>query len=103
MRDPAPGWPVSGAPTMAAMAGVSTVAAALRARLGPAAAKVPTAAMPDLVFRGLAAVSPQMKGLLPLLGRTQAFSHDKARRLLGYAPRPPRDTVADCGASLVEG
>lgn len=79
------------------------VAATLKERLGPAAAKVPTAAMPDLVARGLAAVSPQMKGLLPLLGRTQTFSDDKATRVLGYAPRAPRDTVADCGASLIAG
>jgi dihydroflavonol-4-reductase len=77
------------------------VAKALKARLGPAAAKVPTAAMPDLVFRGLAAVSPEMKGLLPLLGRTQKFSHEKASRVLGYAPRPAAETVGDCGASLV--
>jgi nucleoside-diphosphate-sugar epimerase len=77
------------------------VAAALKVRLGAAAAKVPTANMPDLVFRGLAAVSPQMKQLLPLLGRTQKFSHDKASRVLGYAPRPAAETVGDCGASLV--
>lgn len=76
------------------------VAATLKARLGAQAAKVPTAAMPDLVARGLAAVSPQMKAMLPLLGRTQKFSTDKARAMLGYAPRPPEDTVADCGASL---
>ncbi|HUO11308.1 MAG TPA: NAD-dependent epimerase/dehydratase family protein, partial [Caulobacteraceae bacterium] len=77
------------------------VAQTLRKRLGPAAAKVPTANMPDVVARGLAVASPQMKALLPLLGRTQKFSADKARRVLGYAPRPARDTVADTGASLV--
>jgi nucleoside-diphosphate-sugar epimerase len=76
------------------------VAATLKDRLGAQAAKVPTAAMPDLVARGMAAVSPQMKATLPLLGRTQKFSTEKARRVLGYAPRPPQDTVADCGASL---
>ena len=73
----------------------------LRERLGADAAKVPTASMPDLVAKGLAAVNPQMKALLPLLGRTQAFSADKARRILGYEPRPAADTVAECGASLV--
>jgi dihydroflavonol-4-reductase len=41
-----------------------------------------------------------MKALLPLLGRTQKFSTDKARSVLGYTPRPAADTVADCGASL---
>ena len=77
------------------------VAATLKARLGERAAKVPTANMPDLVARGLALASPQMKALLPLLGRTQAFSTEKARRMLGFAPRPAADTVADCGASLL--
>jgi hypothetical protein len=42
------------------------------------------------------------KAMLPLLGRTQAFSTEKARRLLGFAPRPAADTVADCGASQSE-
>ena len=58
--------------------------------------------MPDLIARGLAAVSPQMKALLPLLGRTQAFSTAKAREVLGFAPRPAEDTIAGCGASLVD-
>jgi dihydroflavonol-4-reductase len=79
------------------------VAAALRARLGDRAAKVPTAALPDLAARALAAVSPEMKAMLPLLGRTQAFSTERARRLLGYAPRPAVDTVADCAESLLAG
>lgn len=76
------------------------MAEALRAGLGEAAAKVPTAKMPDLVFKGLAAVQPQMKALLPLLGRTQKFSTDKARRILGYDPIPARQVVVDTGASL---
>jgi nucleoside-diphosphate-sugar epimerase len=78
------------------------VAMALKARLGAKAAKVPTASMPDLVARGLAAASPQMKALLPLLGRTQAFSTRKAREVLGFAPRSAEETVGDCGASLVD-
>ena len=78
------------------------IAKTLRARLGPAASKVPTANMPDLVAKGIAAINPQMRMLLPLLGmRTQIFSSDKARRLLWFAPRPAEDTVADCGASLM--
>lgn len=78
------------------------VAQALKAGLGAKAAKVPTRGMPDIAFKALAVASPQMKALLPLLGRTQRFSTDKARRVLGYAPRPARDTVIDCGASLVD-
>ncbi|PZQ62275.1 MAG: epimerase [Phenylobacterium zucineum] len=78
------------------------VADVLRRSLGERAAKVPKADMPDIVAKGLALASPQMKSLLPLLGRTQKFSAEKAARVLGYAPRPAADTIADCGASLVD-
>lgn len=78
------------------------MAQALRSRLGERARKVPTRGMPDVAFKALAMASPQMKALLPLLGRTQEFSTEKARRVLGYAPRPSQDTVADCGASLLD-
>ena len=73
----------------------------LKARLGASAAKVPTAAMPDFAARALAAVSPQMKAMLPLLGRTQAFSTARAQQALGWAPRPAADTIADTAASLL--
>ncbi len=77
------------------------VAQALRARLGARAARVPTTPLPDWAARFLAAgFSARMRELLPLLGRTQKFSSEKARRVLGFAPRPAADTVADCGASL---
>jgi nucleoside-diphosphate-sugar epimerase len=78
------------------------LAATLKRRLGAAAAKVPTVNMPDLAFKAAAAVSPQMKSLLPLLGRTQKFTNEKARRVLGYAPRTAEETIADTGASLVD-
>ncbi|WP_374345291.1 NAD-dependent epimerase/dehydratase family protein [Phenylobacterium sp.] len=77
------------------------VADTLRDRLGAGAAKVPTARMPDVVARTLGLVSPQMKALMPLLGRTQAFSSEAAAQVIGWSPRPARDTVADCGASLL--
>lgn len=76
------------------------VAQVLRARLGERARVVPTTPLPDWAARLLAKVSPQMRELLPLLGRTQTFSSGKAERVLGFTPRPPADTIADCGASL---
>lgn len=79
------------------------VADTLRQRLGTGASKVPTARMPDFVTRLLALRSAQMKSLLPLLGRTQPFSSEKAKAVLGFAPRPPQDTVTDCAASLLAG
>lgn len=76
------------------------VARVLHQRLGARATGVPTTSLPDWAARTLAAFSPRMRELLPLLGRTQKFSTEKARRVLGFAPRPAADTVAECGASL---
>jgi len=76
------------------------VAAILRQRLGARAAKVPRHGLPDGLVRLIARFNPRLKELLPLLGRTQKFSADKARRMLGYAPRPAADTIAACGESL---
>jgi len=77
------------------------IALLLRHELGERARQVPMRALPDWAARLLARVSPQMRELLPLLGRTQAFSRDKAVRLLGFAPRPPGETVRDCATSLL--
>jgi nucleoside-diphosphate-sugar epimerase len=79
----------------------SDMADALRAGLGADAAKVPKAKMPDVVFKGIAAVQPEMKALLPLLGRTTVFSSQAARDTLGFAPRPGAQTVVDSGAALI--
>lgn len=76
------------------------VARILRHRLGARAAKVPRHGLPDWLVRLLANFQPRLKELLPLLGRTQKFSADKARAVLGYSPRPPADTIVDCGASV---
>lgn len=78
------------------------MAQALRDRLGEAAAAVPTQGLPDDVFRAMAETAPQMKALLPLLGRTQKFSRQAAEQVLGFQPRSPQDTVADTGASLLD-
>lgn len=77
------------------------VARILREGLGEAGAKVPARAMPDLVARLVGLFNPQMRAMLPLLGRTQPFSTAAARETLGFAPRPPAETVVDCGKSLV--
>ena len=78
------------------------VARILRDRLGERAAGVTTADLPDAVARELATTNAEMRELLPLLGRTQPFSTEKARRMLGFSPRPAADTLADCGASLLD-
>jgi dihydroflavonol-4-reductase len=80
---------------------LSDIARTLRERLGDRAAKVPTRGVPDGVVRLLARVVPPLRTLTPLLGRDLAFDASKARRVLGFAPRPAASTVVDCAESLL--
>lgn len=77
------------------------VAAVLRAGLGAQARRVPMRALPDALIRMLAWFLPHLKLMTPLLGRKNAVSSQKARDLLGFAPRPAAVTVVDCARSLL--
>ncbi|GAA5186953.1 aldehyde reductase [Rugosimonospora acidiphila] len=79
---------------------LSEIAETLRSRLGDRAARVPTRGVPDVAVRALARFVPALRTLTPLLGRELAFSSAKARRVLGFSPRPAAETVVDCAESL---
>jgi dihydroflavonol-4-reductase len=57
--------------------------------------------LPDLLVRALAVVTPDLRSITPLLGQKRLFSSAKARRMLGFAPRPATTTVIDCAESLL--
>jgi dihydroflavonol-4-reductase len=76
------------------------IANTLRLQLGSAAANVPTRHLPNLVVRLLLPFMPNLKGLAPLLGRRFPLTSQKARTVLGFAPRPAATTVVDCAKSL---
>jgi nucleoside-diphosphate-sugar epimerase len=74
---------------------LSEIAGTLRSRLGERAAKVPTRGVPDFLVRLLARFVPPLRTLTPLLGRQLTFSSAKARRVLGFSPRPVEETIVD--------
>ena len=39
---------------------------------------------------------------LGYIGRRELVSHERAHNLLGWSPRPLRDTLVDMGHSLIE-
>ncbi|CDG83531.1 SDR family oxidoreductase [Janthinobacterium agaricidamnosum] len=78
------------------------IAGTLRSRLGTQAAKVPTRRMPDFALRLLSLFDPSLKVVTPGLGRKHSFNAAKARRVLGWTPRPAATTVLDCANSLIE-
>lgn len=80
------------------MADISRI---LREALGPAAGKVPTRAVPDFVLRVMSLIDPSVRFLTPSLGRKHVHSTAKARRVLGWQPRPVTETLVDCAKSLI--
>ncbi|OLR93174.1 NAD-dependent epimerase/dehydratase family protein [Actinokineospora bangkokensis] len=77
------------------------IGALLRARLGDAAAKVPTRTLPDFAVRLGARFSPRLRQAVPDLGYARRTSNDKARRLLGWHPGDPGDAIIAAAESLV--
>jgi nucleoside-diphosphate-sugar epimerase len=82
---------------------MAEVAAMLQAELGDQAARVPTRRLPGLIVRLLLPFMPHLRSLAPLLGRKFELTTQKARDVLGFAPRPAIATIADCGRSLLRG
>lgn len=80
---------------------MAAMADALRAGLGERGAKVPTRRLPDVLVRTLALFNPQMRMLVRDLGKRNPVTSEKARRLLGFAPRPAATTVVECAESLL--
>jgi dihydroflavonol-4-reductase len=79
------------------------IARTLRSKLGSHAAKTPTRRLPDFVVRLMLPFMPHLRTLAPLLGRKFALTPEKARRVLGFSPRPATTTVIDCAESLIGG
>lgn len=77
------------------------VAAILRERFGERAAKVARRVLPNFLVRLLARFRPRLRMLIAELGRRNAVTSDKARRVLGFAPRPAAETLVDCAESLI--
>jgi nucleoside-diphosphate-sugar epimerase len=77
------------------------MARALKRRLGAAARRVPTLQLPNFMVRLAALRDPSVKQILPELGRRKNATSEKARRVLGWTPRPPEDALVATAESLL--
>ena len=77
------------------------IAEALRHTFGHEAERVPTLELPEAAVREAARTDPGLREILPALGRRSVHSTDKARRVLGWQPRPATDTVVDAARSIL--
>jgi dihydroflavonol-4-reductase len=78
------------------------VAKCLRRELGQAAAKAPAHQLPDLAVRALASTSPQMRQIVPQLGKRRPSSNAKARNILGWRPRANEEVIVATALSLID-
>jgi dihydroflavonol-4-reductase len=80
---------------------LADVAAVLRAELGAAAAKVPRRQAPNTLVRLIATLDPSVRSVIAELGQRVDYSTEKAQSLLGWKPRPARESVLDCARGIL--
>ncbi len=80
---------------------VLEIAKVLKARMGASAARVPTFQLPNWLVRVAAMRDPAVRQIVPELGKTRNATNEKARRLLGWAPRSNEDSIVATAESLV--
>ena len=81
---------------------MAEMARVLRDGLGADGRRVSTRPVPDVVVRFAARFADRsLREITPALGRRNRHTTEKARRLLGWSPRPARETVLDCARSLI--
>jgi dihydroflavonol-4-reductase len=73
----------------------------LKRRMGASAKKVPTRELPNWMVRLAALRDPTVKQILPELGKIKNASSEKARRVLGWAPRSNEEAIVATAESLV--
>lgn len=74
----------------------------LRKTLGSRASKVPTRELPDFLVRLLALFIKDLRMTATFLGQNTACSNAKAKKLLGWQPRPAEEAIAATAKSMVE-
>jgi nucleoside-diphosphate-sugar epimerase len=80
---------------------IQKIALVLKARMGEAAKRVPTRILPDWLLRVAAVFDSSLSQIVPELGKLKNATNEKARRVLGWAPRSNEDSIVATAESLV--
>jgi nucleoside-diphosphate-sugar epimerase len=80
---------------------MSEVAEVLHEHFPDVATKTPRE-LPDPLVRIAARFQPDLRTLVPMLGRRYSYSTAAARDVLGWTPRPSRQVVVDTAQSLID-
>ncbi|MFL5349608.1 MAG: SDR family oxidoreductase [Hyalangium sp.] len=78
------------------------IAKVLKARMGAVARKVPSFQLPNWLVRIAAMRDPAIRQFVPQLGKKKNATNEKARRMLGWAPRSNEESIVATAESLVQ-
>lgn len=78
------------------------IADIIKVAFGANAKRVPTRELPDLVVRILALFRAEMRPFIRDLGHAKNTSNEKARRMLGWRPRPPSEAIIAAAGSMIK-
>jgi nucleoside-diphosphate-sugar epimerase len=77
------------------------IAKVLKSRMGASAKRVPTRQLPNWLVRVAALRDPAVKQILPELGKVKNATNEKAKRMLGWAPRSNEEAIVATAESLL--
>jgi nucleoside-diphosphate-sugar epimerase len=80
---------------------IQQIAQVLKARMGEAAKRVPTKVLPDWMVRLASLGDSAVAQIVPELGKFKNATNEKAKRLLGWAPRSNEDAIIATAESMV--
>jgi dihydroflavonol-4-reductase len=78
------------------------IAKILRKNLGEKASKVPTKEIPNWIIRLTGLFSKKFDMIIPLLGNVKSTSNEKAKKILGWNPRPAEQAIVATAKSLID-
>jgi dihydroflavonol-4-reductase len=76
------------------------IAQLLKARMGPAAKKVPTRELPNWMVRLASVFDPSLKQITPELGKFKRSTNEKSKRVLNWSPRSNEEAIISTAKSL---
>jgi dihydroflavonol-4-reductase len=77
------------------------VAALLKNKMGDVAKNIPLKTLPNWIVRIAALFNPVAKNIVPQLGRNKNASNQKAKSILGWAPRTNEEAIIASAESMV--
>jgi nucleoside-diphosphate-sugar epimerase len=81
---------------------IHAIALVLKEKMGEAGKKVPTRQLPNWLVRVAALADPAVKQILPELGKLKNGTNEKAKRVLGWAPRSSEEAIVATAESLLQ-